>query len=341
MEPKRDTMSSGRGPPATPANPAATLERAILQLAARQHGVVTRPQLLVLGLSPSAIDRRLAAGRLTALHRGVYRVGPPVAPRAREMAAVLACCGASALARGGAPPPARAKPAALSHRSAADLLGIVPGRRPCGPMEVSVQGSCRGRDGILIHRVRVLPADEITRVDGIPVTTPARTILDLAASLAARELERAVAEAIALRGTTPAELLALASSPRHALRPGVCHVRALLAGDTDPARTRSVAEERFLELVRATGLPKPETNVRVGRYKVDFLWRALRLVVEIDGFVFHSAPGRVEADHRRDSDLDADGYHVLRFTWREIQDEPMVVMGRLCRAMGRAERRGG
>jgi very-short-patch-repair endonuclease len=358
MARKRDVMSSApglpAGLPAAPANPmapadpargsnpAAALERAVLQLAARQHSVVTRPQLLHVGLSPATIDRRLAAARLTAVHRGVYRVGPPVAPRAREMAAVLACGGASALARGGTGAflPARAKPTASSHGSAADLLRIVPGRRPRDPVEVSVQGSYRSREGILIHRVRFLPAGEITWVEGIPVTTPARTILDLAGSLPGRELERAVAEAIALRGTTSAALLALARSRRHALRPGVHRVRALLAGDTDPARTRSVAEERFLELVRTTGLPEPETNVRLGRYEVDFLWRALRLVVEIDGFVFHSAPGRAEADRRRDADLEAAGYHVLRFTWRELQNEPMVVLARLCRAMGKAEGRG-
>jgi very-short-patch-repair endonuclease/predicted transcriptional regulator of viral defense system len=318
---------------------AAAVERAILQVAARQHGVVTRSQLVDAGLSLSSIDRRLAAGRLTGLHRGVYRVGPPVAPRTREMAAVLACGGATVLARGHAAAEVRGVAAALSHGSATELLRLFPDRRGRGPMEVSVAGSCRRHAGIHVHRVRALPADEVTWVEGIPVTTPARTILDMAPSLATRELERVVAEAIALRGTTPDGLLRLARSLRHARRPGVHRVRALLGADSDPARTRSVAEERFLELVRKTDVPDPETDFRIGRYTVDFVWPNQRVVVEIDGFTYHSSPASLEADHRRDSDLDAAGFHVLRFTWRKIQKEPMKVVGRVCRAIGRAEGR--
>jgi very-short-patch-repair endonuclease len=208
-------------------------------------------------------------------------------------------------------------------------------------MEVSVAGTVRRHAGIRVHRVRALPADEVTRVEGIPVTTAARTILDLAPPLATRELERVVAEAIAQRGTTPDGLLALALSPRHARRPGVHRVRALLGGDADPARTRSVAEERFLELVRQTDVPDPEADVRIGRYTVDFVWPDQRVVVEIDGFTYHSSPASLEADHRRNSDLDAAGFHVFRFTWRKIQKEPMDVVGRVCRAIGRAEGRAG
>jgi very-short-patch-repair endonuclease len=356
MRSHHDALTSALGPVTGAAEPApepapepepdrAAIERGILRLAGRQHGVVTRPQLRALGLKAGAVDRRVAAARLTALHRGVYRVGPPVAPLAREMAAVLACGGASALdydsasgpAGGGALPGARA--AALSHGSAAHLLGIAEGPRARGPVEVAVVGSCRARPGIRIHRARSLPAGEVTRREGIPVTTPARTILDLAASLETRELERMMAEAIALRATTPAKLLALAGSPRHARRPGVWRVRAMLAGDNDPARTRSAAEEGFLGLIRSTDLPQPEANAPVGRYQVDFLWRAQRIVVEVDGFAFHSSPRSFEADHRRESDLDAAGYHVLRFTWRQIQETPTKVIGRVCRAVGRAEGR--
>jgi very-short-patch-repair endonuclease len=103
-----------------------------------------------------------------------------------------------------------------------------------------------------------------------------------------------------------------------------------------PARTRSVAEERFLELVRQTDVPDPESDVRIGRYTVDFVWPDQRVVVEIDGFTYHSSPG-LAADHRRNSDLDAAGFPVLRFTWRKIQKEPMEVGGRVCRTIGRAE----
>jgi very-short-patch-repair endonuclease len=311
-----------RGSPAAPApRRRADFERAAIDLAARQHGVVTRAQLLELGLSPGAVGRRLKAGLLTRLHGGVYRVGPPVAPRMRAMAAVLAC----------------GDRAFLSHASAADLHGIPRGRGKLRVVHVTVEGRTVRRPGILTHRVRILPVDETTRVERLPATTPARTIVDLARSLATRTLERAVAEAMARRGTTQAELLALAE--RHRRREGVARIQAMFGGGASPARTRSRAEEVFFQLVSDAGLPRPQTNVGIGRYEVDVLFRAQRLVVEIDGFTYHASPGSFEADRRRDGELTDAGYTVIRITWRQLQDEPLVVLRRLVQALERGERR--
>jgi hypothetical protein len=147
MEARRRELSPPRrlaAPARAPAR-AVAVERAILQVAAGQHGVVTRSQLMGAGLSRSGVDRRLTAGRLTGLHRGAYRVGPPVAPRTLEMAAVLACGGATVPGRGDGAAELREAAAALSHGSAAELLRLVPERRghPRGPMEVSVAGTAR------------------------------------------------------------------------------------------------------------------------------------------------------------------------------------------------------
>jgi very-short-patch-repair endonuclease len=296
----------------------AAVERAILEVTGRQHGVATRAQLLAAGLGPSAVDHRVAAGRLVAVYRGVYRVGPPVATWGREMAAVLACGPASA----------------LSHGSAACLLPILGDRRPPEVVEVTVWGGSRKRDGVRVHRVRDLPTDEITRVEGIPVTTPGRTIIDLAGVLDARELERAVIQAMALRETTRAKLLALTG--RYPRRRGVARLRAILAPEAGPARTRSKAEEVFLKLIRDAGLRDPEVNVIVAGHRVDFVWRTERVVVEIDGITYHSLTGRIEADRLRDADLADAGFRVLRITWRRLQEKPLAALASVIRALDRA-----
>ncbi len=290
-------------------------------LAARQHGLVARVQLLAAGVPAHVIDRRLARGRIDAVHRGVYRVSPAPLPYERQMAALLTC-GASAV---------------VSHRSAALLWKLLPGSPGDAPVDVTVPrrhpASLRG---LLVHRVSCLPADEVTLVEGIRATVPARTLLDLARNGDPRELEQAVAQADRTGLTTRADLARLAT--RHPHRRGVMAIRALLAAGAEPAFTRSEAETCFLALVRKAQLPAPAVNVALRGYEVDFFWRAEGLVVEIDGFAFHSSPAAFERDRRRDAVLAAAGFRVLRITWRQIAREPQALLVRLAQALVQAHR---
>jgi very-short-patch-repair endonuclease len=291
-------------------------DRAVAEVAARQYGVVSRAQLEAAGLGPSAIKHRIAHGRLHRIHRGVYAVGHrALAPGAREMAAVLAC-GPSAV---------------VSHRSAARLWRLL-GPDSVAAVEVTILRSTRAsRPGIRIHRSDRLPPKDIRRLARIPVTSPARTLLDFADDATERELERAFDEALVRRLTSRAALVAVVERSRG--RRGAGRLRGLVQRDEEPAFTRSEAEERFLALVRAAGLPAPQLNVELGGYTVDFLWRAPSLVVEIDGYRFHSTRSAFERDRVRDARLGAAGHRVMRVTWRQLVAEPHAVVARLAQAL--------
>jgi very-short-patch-repair endonuclease len=170
-------------------------------------------------------------------------------------------------------------------------------------------------------------------LDGVPITTPARTLLDLAAVAHPRHLEQAVAEAERRRLASRRGLAALLA--RYPGRPGSRAVRALLEADARPALTRSEAERRFLVLIRSAGLPAPDVNVRVGDVEVDFLWREAGLVTEVDGYAFHSDRAAFENDRRRDAELAARGLTVIRVTWRQLVDEPEAVVVRIGQALAR------
>jgi very-short-patch-repair endonuclease len=300
-----------------------SIEEIIARFASRQHGVVTRSQLLESGLTERMVEGRVKAKRLRPLHRGVYAAGPMLVPQAREMAAVLACG-----------PPA----AAASHTNGAWLWKLLPRPADGTPVHVTFEGPDRGRRrGIRPHRVTRLDPSDVAVVDGIPVTTPGRTLLDLAGLVTARELEQALAQAERQQLNTRGQLGSLL-----ARRPGARGtrvLRALLGAEGGPALTRSRAEELFLELIRSARLPAPEVNVAIAGYEVDFLWRALRLAVEVDGFAYHSSRTRFERDRRRDADLDAEGIQVIRVTWRQIVGDRDATLARVARAMGRAEAR--
>jgi very-short-patch-repair endonuclease len=300
-------------------------DRVIAEIAAGQHGLITRAQLQDAGQDAGVLNRRLQSGYLCRLHRGVYQVGPVAMPLARVMAAVLACSGGRGAARAGA---------VASHHSAAALWQLPPGATLVEPVDVLVPGLARGRYvGVRAHRAGRLCADETTRLEGIPVTTPARTLLDLAAGTALRDLERLVAhaerEGLAGQGVL-ASLLA-----RHPLHHGAAALRRVLALHGGPQFTRSEAEARLLALFRRGGLPAPALNVRVAGYEVDFLWRAERLVVEVDGFAYHSSAHAFERDRRRDAALTAAGIRVVRFTWRQVADEPESVLVTVARTLWR------
>jgi very-short-patch-repair endonuclease len=278
-------------------------------IAARQHGVLSARQLYECGISESGVLRRARDGRLHRLYRGIYAVGHVGLSReGRWMAAVLA---------GG-------EGAVLSHGSAAALWGLL--RQIEGPIDVSVptQAGRKTRRGIRLHRCSTLAgggkspfrryAEErrlgalVTLRDRIPVTTVARTIDDL-------------------RGSVPPYLV------RRAVRQAEIAGYRLDGIESD--RTRSDLERNFLRLCRRHGLPLPEVNVRVGRWTVDFLWRRERLAVETDTFRYHRGSVAFEDDHARDLDLRGDGYPVLRFSERQMEDEPDRVAADLAASLSR------
>jgi very-short-patch-repair endonuclease len=271
----------------------APLDVRIARIAARQHGVVSHRQLAALGMSRNAISGRARRGALHRLHHGVYAVGHSAAQREREwMAAVLAC----------------GEGAALSHGSAAALLGLL---RPIGgPIDVmvSTRSGRRRRRGIRLHRCGSLRREQVTSHLAIPVTTPARTIADV-------------------KGVLPAGLV------RRAIR------QAEIAGlrlDAETDRTRSDLERDFLELCRRHGIPAPEVNVKVGRWRVDFLWRAERVAVETDSYLYHRGRVAFQDDRERDLNLRRLGFAVRRFSEQQVNDRSAEVAADLRDALALA-----
>jgi len=199
-----------------------------------------------------------------------------------------------------------------------------------------VRRRCRSRDGIRVHRVETLiPADRAHK-RGIPVTSPARTVIDFAATTGREEAERAIAEAFALQLTSERRMLAaIERAPGHA---GVAVMRSILSQPGGPSRTRSGGERAMLRLIRAARLPAPRTNYPVAGFSADFCWPEERLIVEVDGYPFHSARAAVERDHRRDIVHKNAGYEVLRFTVRQLEEEPLYVAAVIAQALDRRAR---
>jgi very-short-patch-repair endonuclease len=285
-------------------------------VARRQHGVITRIRLLQLGFTPSAIEHRLACGRLRRLHRGIFAVGySEISRYGRWMAAVLAC----------------GRDALLSHQSAAELWGI---RSPqSGPIEVMLPGPRKRRaSGLIIHRRTVLsPRDRRAR-HGIPVTFPARTLVDLALRLSAPELESAVNEADRLDLIDPERLRQMLDEMGG--QPGASTLSRLL--DRRMFRlTDSELERRFLRLLRSAGLPMPETGREICGFRVDFFWPDLDLIVETDGLRYHRTPAQQARDRRRDQAHIAAGLTTLRFTHAQVRFEPEEAREVLARVIAR------
>jgi very-short-patch-repair endonuclease len=277
------------------------------RLSARQHGIVTHDQLAEHGLSAEAIRHRLKIGRLHALARGVYAVGrPQVSREGRWLAAVLSC----------------GPHAALSHGSAAALWGIRPVTR-VDEIHVSVPARVdRRRPGVRLHRIAGLGPD-IRHRDGIPVVSPARTLLNQATTLPARRLEADVNAADVHGLIGPPQLRSALVG--FAGQPGVAALRELVDRHTFRL-TRSELERLFLPVAARAGLPTPQTQQRVHGFTVDFFWPGLGLVVETDGLRYHRTPAQQARDLIREQTHRAAGIEALRFThWQVAYDTPWVI----------------
>ncbi len=288
-------------------------------LARRQHGVVSRTQLLELGLSSEAIVHRIATGRLHPAARGIYAVGRPGLSRHGHWVAAVLSCGPTAV---------------LSHHSAAALWEIRP--EDGGKIEVTVATQVRRRrPGVRVHSRALEPRERMSR-DGIPVTTAQRTLLDLATTLRRTQLEAAINEADKLDLIDPDSLrTALDDYPG---RPGVAALRAIL--DRHAFRlTDSDLERRLLEIVRRAGLPLPETGRRLNGFKVDFHWPDLGLVVETDGLRYHRTSVQQARDRVRDNAHVAAGLTLLRFTNAQVRYEPDQVQATLAAVAARLDRK--
>jgi hypothetical protein len=272
------------------------------ELVRRQHGVVSRRQLEGLGFGPEAIKHRLRTGRLRRVTKGVYAVGrPELTGCGRWMAAVLSC-GDGAL---------------LSHSSAAALWGMGKER---AATEISISRSSHlRRAGLTIHRRAGLGPDDVTVHKGIPLTTPAMTLLDHACRLGRGRMERMINEADKLGLIKPPALRAfLDTRPR---REGVARLKALLDRRTF-VFTEPGLEEAFLPIAEDAGLPPPLTQQRLNGFKVDFFWPELGLVVETDGLTYHRTPAEQARDRLRDQAHTAAGLTPLRFTHDQVKYEP-------------------
>jgi very-short-patch-repair endonuclease len=267
------------------------------RLTRRQHGVVTRRQLLALGMSPGTIRARLRQRRLHLLWRGVYAVGRPDVDRLGLLMAATLACG----------PDAR-----LSHRTAAELWRIR--REAPGPVDVSVpRTTLHQLDGIRLHR---RAKQGVTRiVKGIPVGDPVSVLIDLATCLPDDEVEDAVNEADRLDLIRTYRLRpALDRVPK---RPGLSRLKAILDAQTF-SRAQNALERRFLAIVREVGLPAPTTQQRLGRYRVDFFWPELGFVVETDSLRHHRTAAEQEIDLSRDQAHVRAGLRTLRFTHSHV-----------------------
>jgi len=297
------------------------LDQAISALANAQYNVVTAAQLKRLGLGPRGMRHRVKAGRLHTLYRSVYAVGSRKLSREGHFLAAVYACG---------------EDAALSHASAAAHRGY----RPTASAKIDVTSRTRcGRtcQGIRVHSGATLTEADVTVHEGIPCTTVARTLLDLADVLSFDALDRAVHEAVAVRlfdlGAVN-EVLARANGRR-----GAKKLREVLAdpGHLEGPLPHEGVEERFFSFCRQQGLPRPEVHPDIPTaaetFEVDFLWRDQRLVVETDSRAWHSTVRTRERDAYRDRLLDEAGYRVRRCTWAQVVYEPESLAARLRRLL--------
>jgi Transcriptional regulator, AbiEi antitoxin/Protein of unknown function (DUF559) len=288
-----------------------TLDVAVAELARGQHGIVERGQLIALGFEPGAIKRRIQAGRLHVIHRGVYAVGHMAITRqGRWMGAVLAS----------------GDGAVLSHQSATALWGIW--GSGAGETHVTVPRKTRSQRSIRRH-FSMLPDEERTVLAAIPTTTAARAVLDLAAAKGAAAAESALREMEYLGIYGPVSLPTLLERHPHHKGTPIAHVCLARLADDPGGRIRSDLEELFLPFLDAHHIPRPRLNAWISidddRFQVDCFWPGAKLIGELDGFKSHGTKRAFRKDRRRDRRLGAHGFHVIRITEDQISGEATEV----------------
>lgn len=296
-------------------NKSRTVAQKLAAMASRSHGIVTRTECLAAGLTPTEVHRRLQSGALIRVHLGVYRVGHEAPSVLASYTAAVKACGDGA---------------ALSGRAAAHLLGLLKSRRPPPP---DVTAPTERRVASVRTRRRNLDPREITTVRGIPVTTVAKTLVDLAADLTDDDLARACHEANVKYRTTPAQTASAIA--RCSRTPGVQKLRRVMTGDTKV--TLSKLERLFLKLLRDAGLPLPETNVLVGSHCVDCRWPEHEVTVELLGYRFHNSRYAWEQDHARRRAARARGDAFLQFTWDDVTSHAQATLAELGGALRRQD----
>ncbi len=293
-----------------------TRDRRVAAIAAEQRGRANRRQLRAAGITDSQVGTMLGNEWLQARFRGVYVVGhAPVAESTRETEALLACPFG----------------ALLDGVSAAAHWGAIPWRLAAGPVEIAIQSDHQRRHpGIRLHRTRSLDVNLDVRIhNGLPTVSPARALVAIAGSVTPRELERGLDDALhsnVVRRSQVRETLMRIG--RH--RKGAPVLDALLTEREDGSGlSRSDSELALWDALVASGLPRPQRNQRLLDYEVDFVWPELRVIIEVDSYRYHLRKASFDSDRAKDAALEARGYTVLRFTAKQIAEEPFAVIARI------------
>jgi very-short-patch-repair endonuclease len=295
-------------------------DAAVATLAGGQRSIVSHEQLLALGCSRRVIAHWVDRGRLQVVFPAVYSIVRGSLPRlAREQAALLAC----------------GERAFLSHETAAAFRGILPALP--AEVEVTVVGRYRASsEGIRVHRIKEIDRGEVSREQGLWVSSAARALLEIASTRSLEDLARALDEGLAKRVLTRDGVDAVLARNRPCRGSG--RLAALLAGGGGTTITRSEAERRFKRLIRDAELPAPETNVPFGRYELDFLWRDEGLVVEIDGYTFHTGPKAFRSDRDKTLAVKSAGLELLRFTRDHVVHRRELVLAWVAGELARRRR---
>lgn len=275
------------------------------RIASGAHGIVDRAELLGAGLTPGQIKQRLRTGVLLTEHPGVYRVGHRApSTEARYLAAVRAA----------------GPGAVLSGWAAAHLLGLLrQGRAPVPEVTAPTERRVRG---VIVHRSRTMDPRDAFMWDGIPVMTPARVLVDIAADADTDVLARACHEAGVCHHTTPADVEAVLA--RRPTAPGAGRLRRIGRGEHQVVLSR--LEGRFLERLEAAGLPLPRTNRPAGGRRVDCRWPGHRVTVELDSYRYHRSRHAWEQDRRREREAYTRGDAFRRYTWGDVFEHPAAMM---------------
>jgi len=277
----------------------------------RQKGQIAHSQLRALAVGRGAIRHGLQTGRIRETFEGVYALGDLALPALwRENGAVLSC----------------GEGAFVSRRAAVIAWGVLQGFAQLLDVTVPYERNPK-RTGIRVHRSRVIDPRDVTQLDGVPIATPAFALFEAAPDLTFEQFERAFDDALTKKVMTLAG--AQDTVRRHAGRPGSKLFGELAVSEHGLEITRSWLEQRMKSLVRMGDLPMPVLNLRKGRILPDFKWRAERVIVEVDGFRTHGTRRAFENDRARDAALAAEGWLVLRFTWRQLKYQPELVLARL------------